>query len=165
VSGGNEVTSVALQLGHVAEPPRDRSQKADREPGLLLEQSLEVPAGNGEADGVLLGDHARDAGHLVEDRDLAEDLARAEVRDRDAVVHDPDAASDDEEEAGSDLALARAIGRSGGNSTSTARPAIARRAASSSPPKSGTPSSRPDFSIAVSNAPPGWMPLIPGTGS
>src|SRR5688572_14560907 len=84
------------------QPPQQR--EADRR--LLVDDGLEVPGREREAGGLPLGEHLGDARQAVEDRQLAEEVAWAECRDRLTVANDPCAAASDHEEPGAHLALA-----------------------------------------------------------
>ena len=59
--------------------------------GCSAHDGLEVPARECQADGRLVGDDLGDARPTVEDGQLPEEVAGAEVRDRPAVADDPDA--------------------------------------------------------------------------
>src|SRR5262245_9684012 len=83
------------------EPPENRKGQCRRfEDGLF-----EVPAGEGEATRRLDGHDLRDAGLAVEDRQLPEEVARAEDRDLLTAPDDANGARHDQEESRPDLAL------------------------------------------------------------
>ncbi len=73
---------------------------------MIEQDALEVPRREGEAAGRLIGDDLGIARHLVEDREFAEEVARAEPRDGLPALDDLHAPLDDDEEPGADLAVA-----------------------------------------------------------
>src|SRR5215213_6906177 len=97
--------SVAGRVRRGAEPGRDAPEDREGERRLLQQDLVEVPRRQREAGRGSLSGHGRVPRHAIEDRELPEELAGPELRDDLAVTHDPNPAADDDEEAGSDLAL------------------------------------------------------------
>src|SRR5262249_57224153 len=95
-----------LRVRELAQPARDAAQQADGHARLLREQLLEVPRCDREAGRLAVRRDRRDARHLVEQREFAEELARPQARDLLPVTGHAGGAADDEEEPGPDLALA-----------------------------------------------------------
>src|SRR4051794_33949850 len=102
---GSAVSVMVLLLRDGSEPPGQLAEDRERQGRLLEEHPLEVPRREGEARRRRLRDDLGNARLAIEDGQLAEELARPELRERLPVANDADAAVDDDEEARPDLAL------------------------------------------------------------
>ena len=91
-SGASGRRSVAVGFGQVAQPAGQPAQDRQGDARLLEQDGLEVPGREGEAGRRAVGDDLGEPRLPVEDRQLAEEVARAEPRDSLAVADDPDRA-------------------------------------------------------------------------
>lgn len=95
-----------VRFGQLAQPAGQLAQDREGDARLLAHDRLEVPCGEGKAGRRLGADDLGDPGQAVDDRELSEELARAELGERLAVADHAHGARGDDEEAGADLALA-----------------------------------------------------------
>ena len=96
---------MTVRFGQLAQPACQPAHDRQRDRGLLPHDGLEVPARECQADGRLVGDDLGDTRATVEDGQLPEEVAGADVRDRPAIADDPDTTARHEEEARPDLTL------------------------------------------------------------
>src|SRR6478736_5880939 len=98
--------SVPVGFGQIAQAAGQLAQDRDGDAWLLAQDGLEVPRREGEAARRSVGNDRCVPWLPIKDRQLPEEVARAEGRDGLAVPDDPDRAVDDDEETRADLALA-----------------------------------------------------------
>src|SRR6476620_5869091 len=82
-------SSVVGRFGQLAQPCGKPAQDRQRDAWLFEQDGLEVPRGKGQAGRRPDGDDLGVARLAVEDRELAEEIARPEAGDRLAAAHDP----------------------------------------------------------------------------